>query len=241
LLELSANLVAIAVNLVVGLRLLRLARSNGHLPEKLLGAALVFDGLEWLMWFIAIYTPAAGTPFEDGFGYFCRAGMSASAIFLLAFNQIVFRPGRSLSFGFSVSATLAMILALVASGVVADWHGYRVDLPWTWLEMGAQMSAYVWTLGESLRCYRAARRRMQIGLSDPVTANRFLLWAGYGAGMTATTCALIVAQYTAGITGEYPGALDVVMSGSTLLACVAVWMAFFAPRAYRRWLGAAAA
>jgi hypothetical protein len=235
-LDILANVVAIAVNLTVGLRLLQRGRVRDEMPERLLGLCLAFDGIEWLLWLLAAYTPAADTPLGNALGYVCRAGICASLICLLAFNQRVFRPESRFGRAAVVVASAAMIIGWIASGVLADWHGYRTDLPWVWLELGAQCFAYAWTLCESGTYYLRMRRRQAHGLADPVLTNRLLLWSSYAGAMLASHLVLVVAQSLAGAIGYYPALYDAIQAGLTLAACAALWLAFFAPEAYRNWL-----
>lgn len=238
-LDILANVVAIVINLVVGLRLLQLGRERDELPERLLGLSLVFDGIEWLLWLLAAYTPAAGTPLGNALSYLCSAGISASVICLLAFNLRVFRPGSPLGRAAVVAASAAMVVGWIASGVIGDWNGYRTDLLWTWLPLGVQGFAYAWTLCESGLCYLRLRRRLAHGLADPVLTNRLFLWSGYGAAMLASQLFLIAAQCAANASGVYPALYDTFQAGLTLVACAALWLAFFAPQAYRSWLRSA--
>mgnify|MGYP000682889651 CR=1 FL=1 len=117
-LDIFANVVAILVNLVLGLRLLQLGREPDRAPEYLLGLCLTFDGIEWLLWLLAAYTPLVDTPLGNALGYLCRAGLCASVICLLAFNQTVFRPGSALGRAAVVIASIIMLIGLIGSGLV---------------------------------------------------------------------------------------------------------------------------
>jgi hypothetical protein len=239
-LDALANVVAIVIHLTVGLRLLQRGRERDEAPERLLGLCLTFDGIEWLLWLLAIYTPAVDTPLGTALSYLCRAGFNASIICLLAFNQTVFRPGSALGRAAVVMASASMLVGWSVSGVIGDWDGYRTDLPWTWLELGGQAFAYAWTLGESGAYYLKLRRRRAHGLADPVLTNRLLLWSGYAAAMLASQLVLVAAIGLAGTSGNYPALYDAFQAGLTLAACLALWLAFFAPEAYRSWLRSAA-
>ena len=75
------------------------------------------------------------------------------------------------------------------------------------------------------------RRRAQIGLGDPLIADRMRLW-GVGTGSIAGIALLhLVAQ----LFGHYvlPASLVGVVSSLVLITAVAEWLAFFPPRAYR--------
>ncbi len=68
--------------------------------------------------------------------------------------------------------------------------------------------------------------------------NRLLLWSGYAGAMLASHLFLVAAQSAAHATGSYPALYDSFQAGLTLVACAALWLAFFAPEAYRSWLRA---
>jgi len=238
-LDILANVVAVVVNLTVGLRLLQRGRERDAVPERLLGLCLTFEGIEWLLWLLAAYTPAADTPLGNALGFLCRGGICASLIYLLLFNQRVFRPESPLARIAVVVASAAMTVGWIVSGVLADWNGYRTDLPWVWLELGAQCFAYAWTLCESGLYYGRLRRRLAHGLADPVLTNRLLLWSCYAGAMLVSHLFLVAAQSAAYASGSYPALYDAVQAGFTLVACAALWLAFFAPKAYRSWLRSA--
>jgi hypothetical protein len=235
-LDVLANVVAIVINLTVGLRLLQRGCERDEMPERLLGLSLTFDGIEWLLWLLAVYTPAVDTPLGNTLGFICRGVLCASVICLLAFNQRVFRPGSSVGRAAVLVASAAMLVGWVGTGVIGDWNGYSTDRPWVWLELGAQCFAYAWTLGESGAYWLKLRRRLSHGLADSVLANRLLLWSGYAGAMLASQVCLAAAQSVAHATGSYPALADTFQASLTLVACLALWLAFFAPEAYRSWL-----
>jgi hypothetical protein len=49
----------------------------------------------------------------------------------------------------------------------------------------------------------------------------------------------VAAQSIAHTSGSYPALADTFQAGLTLVACLALWFAFFAPEAYRNWLRSA--
>ena len=81
-------------------------------------------------------------------------------------------------------------------------------------------------------------RRVQLGLCDPVVANRFLLWGVYGGATLLCALAYLTSIGVATHAGEYPFFLDVLMIVPTVFAALALWLAFFPSRAYRSWLTA---
>jgi hypothetical protein len=229
----------ITVNLAVGGRLLWKAGAPGARPELLLGAACTLDGVEWLLWVLAYYTPLAGTHAGDWLGAGCRVGIICHNIFLLAFTRLVFRPGSRTARVAVVALAGLMSSSLVIGIAQGDWLGYRSDRIWIWLETCPQLVAYAWTLVESALHYARMRKRLAHGLADPVVTNRVLLWALYGAAMLGAGIFYVISIGVASFSGEYPFALDAAMIACTSFSCGAIWLAFYPPRAYRRWLASA--
>lgn len=234
--ELLSNLLAIAINLWVGARILRRASGSGPRPERLLGWALVCDGLEWLCWVLSVYTPLDGTPSGLVLGVLCRIGIAIAAGFLLAFTWAVFHPGARWA-GVLMTCVLGAIwLGMLGSLAIADWHGYRTDLVWVWMESAGVLVAYGWTFVAAATHYRRARRRLALELGDPLVTNRILLWSIFGGAIAVSQVAYLYALTFANKSDHYPAVFDTGIGALTIVACVAIWLAFFPPRRYRRWV-----
>ena len=97
-----------------------------------------------------------------------------------------------------------------------------------------RLGGLLWGSSEALRYYAAMRRRLALGLADPVVTNRFLLW---GVAMSAGVIASLSGLFMT-ISGMVnPGAWPYLVLGiSTTISPVAQWFAFFPPRSYCEWL-----
>lgn len=243
-LEICTYALVISVNLTVGLRLFQRGRLQRTRPELLLGAALALDGIEWLFWTLAFYSPAADTAVGSLFSATCRLFIVAHNVCLLAFTRLVFRPDSRGALAVVLVSAATVFVGLTGGFASGDWVGSRSDRPWLWLELSGLLVAYVWTLFESALHYARMRRRVGHGLADGLLANRFLLWAVYGGASVGTSLVWMFAALVVARGGRYPFGLDAIMIGFTLVSALAIWLAFFPPSAYRRWLragGAAAA
>lgn len=240
LLQILTYALVIVSNLTVGGLLLQRGRRNGALPELLLGASLALDGLEWLLWVLAVHTPALGTPLGNLLGVACRVGIVGHNFCLLAFTWYVFRRRSWAALGVVVCTSAVAVVSLLVGVALGDWMGYRSDRIWIWLETGAQQVAYGWTLAESTLHYARMRRRAAHGLADPVVRNRMLLWATYGGASLCSGLTYLASIGVATYQGEYPLIFDAVMSIASGSAALSLWLAFFPPQAYRRWLVAGA-
>jgi hypothetical protein len=112
-------------------------------------------------------------------------------------------------------------------GFLTEWIGYTVPCVWMCCE-GALSNA-------------AANKRVRIGLCDPIVANRYLLFACFGFCQTAA-CASELSWAYVNSTGAASSSISEILLGGTEIASVAVlWLAFFPPLVYRRWIDGRAA
>jgi hypothetical protein len=89
---------------------------------------------------------------------------------------------------------------------------------------------------ESLRYHGLLRRRLALGLTDPVVVNRFLVW-GVGAAATCAMVTLLLGLYLNGMTAMKNSLVaSVVITASGLLFAVVPCLTFAPPGAYLRWV-----
>jgi hypothetical protein len=92
-----------------------------------------------------------------------------------------------------------------------------------------------WTGLESLLFYRQMRRRLALGLADPVVTNRFLLWAVFG--VTTTAILVVNAGYhLAGVNTLNDPVCRLVTTLGAFVASSAMYLAFVPPAFYVRLL-----
>jgi hypothetical protein len=233
--ELAAHILAVAINLCVGVPVLRRGLRQADPPIALLGASVVLNGVQWLLWMLASLSSVEGTQAGDALAIACRAGISVSVVCMLAFTRIAFRPS-SRATGIAVwAAAAALAIAFVGEGAVGDWGGYRNDHAWIWLEVLVQLAAYAWCAFEPLSHYRGARRRVAYGLAEPETASRLLLWGLFAAMffLSQAGYCLTLAWY------EDLTTLDAALVGLDVTGGVALWCAFHPPRLLLRVLSPA--
>ena len=225
----------------VGARLLVLAYRTRALPEITLGVSYVVGGaLGWAALLL-------GKGFEErapalGFGLqyvglFClSAGHLAAALF----SWRVFTPDS----GLARSLFYAMLLVAVVEYVhnVVLW-GNAFPLPsspWYWPGACWRTATYVWMPFVTLRYHRRLRRRLAVGLADPIATNRVLLWGIIGLLILATSVGVV----TASVLGLWwtPAAPALAMVTTVTLAAASGLglLAFLPPERYLAWVAARA-
>lgn len=189
---------AAGVGLVVGVRLLLLARRTRCFPELAIGLGLSLITVVGLPLAVLgrlpalLRTPVGDTAFVSGLAVTsCGLGL------LWAFTWRVFRPDRRWARALVVAACCGA--AFSCGGLVRASFQAMVlteilplTRPWAVAFVCLVSGSFVWTATESLLYYQGAKRRLAVGLSDVVVVNRFLLWGTTGVAMAVLTFVIAV-------------------------------------------------
>lgn len=250
----------LVLSLVVGLRLLARARHGWPVPELslalhfLLSAflatppqILVYGGMGDAR--LAVPEPAARALLA-----FAVAAMAVGAGAAYVFTWKVFQPER------------VWAKAIVAAGCACLALGYAIEAlhegfapvvfagPGHWIGWAGRSAAMAGIAFESFRYWRMLRRRLRLGLADPVVTDRFLLWSIWAACATLNYVADLASRSlywllygTVQPVPEYLAATVAPTIVVTMLlgavSAVTLFLTFFPTPAYRRWVetrGAAA-
>ena len=227
---------------VVGVRLMLLWRRTRELPELLIGLGVLGIGPVGFGFMtvgeLCVTSAPGAARVLIGTGL---AAMSVGAGAKYVFNWRVYHPE---------SRWLRALVTLAGVGLALclawEWRttGFRTLIsPGAsyFLRISLQVGCLMWGSCEALNYWSRMRRRMRLGLADPVVANRFFLW-GFGAGAAGVGSAIggAVQWWTQLPPTELPW---VMLSSSLhgLAAAVAMWLAFVPNAAYTRMIRARAA
>jgi hypothetical protein len=235
----------VLVSLVLGPRLLALARRTGQLPEFTMGLCLLLMG--GLGYPLATVGRAV-TAFPDdvrglalGGAAICNTlGFAALSVF----NWRVFRPA-------SVAAELAVALCVTALLVLvpaeAVWPGLIESAlsaePYPgvpgYLRVVIGICVLYWASAEAAIFSGRIRRRLALGLADAVVADRLRLWtiAISGASVSMTT-SFVLSFQGIDLAASSLGAAIVGTLG--LVSAASAWLAFLPPARYTAWVNARA-
>jgi hypothetical protein len=233
-------LAMIAADAAAGARLLWLARRTRQLPELALGSSLLLMG--------AIGYPLAVAARRGAFGADATAAwVLAGALAIqnlgcfgaFVLNWRVFRPGARWAAGLTATGGAVFVASVAAPIFAAGASGPDYDGGWYYAGLGARTAGFAWAAVESLRYHGLMRRRLALGLADPVVTDRFRLW-GIASAATVAGFAIFLAGRLAGPhMGESPPVLAAT-SCVGLVAATSLWLAFLPPAAYLRRLAARA-
>jgi hypothetical protein len=222
-----------AVWIVVGVRLLLLAQRSRGFPEFVLGLALLLQaGLGYPLSVAAPFT-GAREPLVTGIA---AAFSNAGCLLLYVFTAQVFHAGSRLAWA-AVGAAAALLTvhaigsALDLLAVVTPEQRLAAIHYWSAWILALSGGSWGWSGIESLRYHALLRRRVPLGLADPVVANRVLLWGLMGSTSLATVGIDTLLLYVGGPLAQQV-LLPLVTALAGLLVSVFLALAFMPPRAY---------
>jgi len=223
----------VLTSLILGVRLLALAQQTRRVPELTIGLTfLLSGGLASVLFVLALGMASSHAALSQALeilGWLCSL---VGQISLCVFIWRVFRPAARWAAGLVAVLALVSAGSLVAKAMTAGFGVYPPTSTGFWVGWATRGATMAWASIEALRYYRKMRRRLAVGLADPLLVNRFALWGLSAAcgllmiGLTAVTQAANGAYYDAGVTW--------VRSAFGLVAAVSNWLVFFAPQSYRR-------
>jgi len=233
----------IVASLVVGCRLIVVARATRHLPELALGLSqLLGTALGYPLLGAAFFLSKRGDALSGPLLLAGAVVVAGSAWMFFLFTWRVFRRRERWAAALSASGAVVLVSSAAISAIEINRSGgYAIAyadvlLPVLVFNVTTGV-AYGWSAIESLTYYTKVRRRVVLGLSDPVVADRFLLW-----GLTSVMLTIIVGfclgmlLLRANPIGSVLGALVFACLGLGQMSCL--WLAFVPPRAYTRWVSA---
>ena len=231
------GIISVCIGWLVTARLFALSRRSGGTPERLLATA--FGGLFCVGYPLAGFSRAPGlTGTHEGALIFTigAIGMVVGIAALNRFPQLVFRPDRRWAAVVSTLATLGGSVAglgCVVSVASADSRAEMITSiqPWALGLMGSIGIPFLWNAIESSLYYRSMKKRLALGLAQPETTHRFLLWALASWCSVAQVAAVFVIR-ASGLPILAPLPMGII-AFSSLFASICWWLAFCMPETYR--------
>ncbi len=226
------------VYIIAGVHLIRLSWQSQKAPELLLGMSLLLWGLSYACWQIPIAT--ANQPLTQPLFFAGRVFTHAGTIFFAYFIWIVFRNQVRWARYLVYTIAISLFAGVAGSISVGDWEGIRpLSNPWWWLDWTAGAVAMSWVGVEGFIQYQKARQRMRLGLCDPFVCNRYLLWGIVGIVWTLYSGVLLCQTIEFETHQVWSITMDRANGVVEATGVALVWIIFFPPRFYQRWVGGA--
>jgi hypothetical protein len=221
---------------VVGIYLLRKASTTRGRPEFYLGLALLMDGFSY-GFSESPFVFGADSLIEE-FSFFGRVWGGGCSFAIALFTWRVFRSGETWARRLVWAVGVLIVAGLAVSALEGDWEGLTpLSGRGFWLDWLGTMAPFCWLAIESLRQYAITRRRVPLGLIDPLVCNRYLLIAVYAMLGTIIFCIFAPMYIIYELHGTWSAGLDLATGIAEVCCLTALWVSFSAPAFYRRWLG----
>lgn len=242
---------------VVGVRLLRMPSEGRFSPERLLG------------WYLTLGIVAGGLLVSAAYGIWSSQGRAESTGALTALHaaaQLFLAIGYACVIGFTwrtfhrdaawarwsfVALTSLLVASLVGR---AGFEGFAIQVDpgaFHWLAYVVRIVGLVWMGGAAFYYWRQMRRRLALGLADPMVVNRFALWGLFAVGnvlsAVAEPMARVIYHLSVGdrassaesitqVGGPIIETALVLTSVSVSFTVVVLFLTFFPTQAYTRWI-----
>ena len=243
----------LVLSLVIGIRLLRVgARSKG--PERWLGVyflaasllGTIFSSVLYMGWADpTLEVPATWRPPLQALHITAH---SAGLFGIWVFTWRTFRPNSTWVRGVVIGVAATLVLSFVLIGIDDGFAVHIVPGPVYWFSLAVRVAGVAWMSAESFRYGALLRRRLRLGLADPLVTNRFLLWGIWAATVTllnlsdplARVWYCAVAGTTTELVPEVARHMIVIVVAVTsalgIVAAGCLFLTFFPTAAYRRWV-----
>jgi len=252
------TLLNLVLCLVVGTRLLRAGLAQDRRPE--LALAIYFLASAFLstvcqgLVYGGVVDPSIALPEREshlvlGLGVL---GMAVGGAAVFVFTWLSFRRDARWARWLAAAGSLVAIGGWVFEAL---HEGFAVSLavgPGHWIAWAGRTAPIVWVTLESLRYWGMLRRRLRVGLAEPVVVNRFLLWGIWSAATFVNLAADLIARLiylaAAGTTEIIMEIVEPVVVGTMavtmllgVISATTLFLTFFPTARYRRWLESRAA
>jgi len=227
--------IAGALYIAAGIRLAQLRARTGQLPELLLSVCFLLWGISYLLF--AVPSAFADESLIDPFFFPANVISQAGSLACAAFTWKVFRAHEK----WAPVCFAGIALCLLAGAGGSFWEqGWQSSSPltstWYWLEWTGATLPFLWIAVEATIQFRKAGQRQQLGLCDAMVRNRFLIWAIIGVFWVTLQLIFIIQDIAWARSHQWPAYSDTLVGILELTSIGMVWLVFFPPAVYRRWI-----
>jgi hypothetical protein len=224
----------------VGVRLLFLARRTREVPEIAFGLCFLLLGVVGYPVSVLARVHVLDSPGLEG--KLLAVGLGAQNLACLALGVgtwRVFQPAWRWAPRILLFAALLFAASLAGQALSVGFRGGNDHGLWYGVGLATRTAGFGWAALESLRYWRLLRRRLRLGLADPVVTDRLRLWSTAALALFFGYASFGVCKLLGIDAATWPPlvATNLVIAG---VAGVSITLAFFPPAAYLRWIAARA-
>jgi hypothetical protein len=226
--------------LAVGARLVRLSIRTRSASEWVLGLAFLIWSLSYALWVTSV--ASQGQPaLESQLLIASRLATTLGGVGIAFFPLLAFRRGSTWAKWLSASIAICLIVGRVGSSWVGDPEGLEpLTNVWWWFDWFGEIAPAIWIGVEGLHHYGTTRPRVQLGLCEPIVGQRYLLWGIAGVFWTLLDFVVVGQFVEFWVTRTWSATMDYLIGFCEIAALAMIWLAYFAPATYRRWVARSA-
>jgi hypothetical protein len=142
-----------------------------------------------------------------------------------------FRPQASMA-GALVALQAAAFAASLFAPIFGLAGGHDVG-PFYYLGFAGRAGAFAWAFLESARYSAQMKRRLELGLAQPIVVNRFQLWTACTGAVTFAFAVFLAGRLLTENVAQAPWVLGVT-SITSVIGGLSLWLAFLPPAWYLR-------
>lgn len=239
-------LLFIVASAVIAARLLLLYRRLRQPPELFLGLAYLMAGtLGWGGLLVGTLSTPPGERLAEAYQAWSVVFGDLGTLCFYLFVWYVFRRDSVLAKAAIALASIVFVVSLATDTVLGGvTFGPPPGALTTLAGATARAAVFPWMAGEALASYFAFRRRVRVGLGNPLVANRLLLWAL--SALLAFAISTVATWLYVSAADEVEATLRQAQAGTlygalAAISSITLWLAFFPPQAYQRWIEGAPA
>jgi hypothetical protein len=233
------GIATVALGLLLGMRLLRLASRTRSAPELAMGLYCLLVSVGTILFAATLNAIAAGSdraaPLSAAYTLCIGLGATALAVGIWR----IFRPGEAWARALAIGAGVW----LGASWLLCHLPGKPVLLsdatPTNALFVAGRAAVYACGAFEAFRYGAQLKRRVALGLADPVSAHQIRLWGIAWSCVTVIAAVPILVSLLLGAVSLDSLLALALLTGVNATAWICTWLAFFPPPAYQRWVAGA--
>ncbi len=226
--------------LVAAARLLRRSARTHATPERLLGASFLLWGLSYPLYDIP-YALGVDELVLAPFANASRISWQVGTAMIALFVKQTFRASDPHATWLVVGVVALLVGGGMGSVWVGDYGGdYPLSNPWWWLEWAGSVIPMLWISMEAFVYYVKVRQRRWLGEGDALLCNRIGLWCLVGICWTFMECVVATQYIVFELTQRWLASLSITLALLNVAGVAMVWLVFYPPVAYRRWINRAA-
>ena len=228
--------IIIAVFLFAAACLLRRSFRTHAVPERLLGTSFLLWGVSYLLYDVPEALGAEELVIAS-LASAARISWQTSTALMALFVKQTFRKSDPRA----TWVVVGIVVLMVAGGLGSVWVGdygadYPLSNPWWWLEWAGSVIPMVWISMEASVYYLKVRQHRWLGEGDALLCNRMGLWCLLGVCWVVVECVAAAQYIVFELTQRWPTWLSCTLALLELSGVAMIWLVFYPPAVYRRWI-----